>query len=104
VKAALRSASVKWPPRYTVLNEAYVGTRTNPKTGRQAKHYKCNACLYDFVGKDVQVNHKIPVIPLSGFDSWDGVVQRMFCEKQHLEVLCIPCHKSLTQQENQERI
>ena len=103
VKSALRSASVRWPPRYQVLSEAYVGTKTNPKTNRQAKFYKCAKCLFDFVGKDVQVNHKTPVVPVSGFDSWDGVISRMFCEKSGLEVLCIPCHKTVTDQENQER-
>lgn len=103
VKSALRSASVRWPPRYQVLSEAYVGTRTNPKTNRQAKHYKCAQCLYDFVGKDVQVNHKTPVVPLQGFDSWDGVVSRMFCEKSGLEVVCIPCHKDITKLENEGR-
>jgi 5-methylcytosine-specific restriction endonuclease McrA len=103
IKSALRSASVRWPPRYQVLEGAYVGTRINPKTNRRAKFYKCNKCLYDFVGKDVQVNHITPVVPVSGFDSWDGVIQRMFCEQSGLEVLCIPCHKTITDQENKER-
>lgn len=103
IKSALRSASVRWPPRYQVLADAYVGTKTNPKSNRQAKFYKCAKCLFDFIGKDVQVNHITPVVPVSGFDSWDGVIQRMFCEKQGLEVLCIPCHKQVTDLENKER-
>lgn len=68
-----------------------------------AKHYKCNTCLDEFPMKDVEVNHILPVVPTSGFDSWGGVIERMFCEKEHLEVLCKPCHKLTTQQENQER-
>ena len=103
VKSALRSASQRWPPKYKVLSESFVGTKLNPKSGRQAKHYKCSKCLNDFPQKEVEVNHIIPVVPLSGFDSWDGVINRLFCEREGLEVVCKPCHKSITLQENSER-
>lgn len=103
VKGTLRSASQRWPPKYQTLADAYVGTKTNVKTGRQAKHYKCNKCLEDFPQKEVEVNHITPVVPLSGFDSWDGVVERLFCEKDGMEVLCKPCHRSETNNENKGR-
>lgn len=103
IKSALRSASQRWPPKYQTLNEAYVGKKINPKSGRLAKHYKCNKCKEDFPMKEVEVNHIIPVVPLTGFDSWNMVIERMFCEKEHLEVLCKPCHKTLTKEENSER-
>lgn len=100
IKSALRSASVRWPPRYETLADAYVGTIKNVKTGRMAKHYQCNCCKNAFPAKDVQVNHIVPVVPVDGFDSWDAVIARMYCEKDGLEVLCIPCHKQVTQEEN----
>lgn len=103
IKSALRSASQRWPPRYRALDAAYVGRYTNAATGRLAKHYKCNSCQENFPQKEVEVNHVIPVVPVSGFDSWDGVIQRLFCEQEHLEVLCKPCHKTLTKLENEER-
>lgn len=103
VKGGLRSVSIRWPPRYQVLADACVGQKINHNSGRLAKHYTCSNCLIDFPAKDVEVNHINPVIPLTGFDSWDGVVERMFCEKEHLEVLCKKCHKELTKQENTER-
>lgn len=103
VKGGLRSISQRWPPRYKVLSKAFVGQRINPKSGRLAKFYTCNQCGIDFVAKEVEVNHIIPVIPVTGFDSWDGVISRMFCEEDGLEVLCRPCHKAITKQENQER-
>ena len=103
VKSALRSASQRWPPKYTVLNEAKLGKRVNQKTGRLAEHYLCTACREAFPLKEVQVNHIIPVVPVSGFDSWDCVVRRMFCEREGLEVLCIPCHKQVTKEENEQR-
>lgn len=68
-----------------------------------AMHYKCNHCNLDFPGKEVQVNHIVPVVPVEGFTSWDVVIERMFCEKDGLEVLCKPCHKLATAVENAER-
>lgn len=103
VKSALRSASQRWPPRFTTLNEAKVGKKVNAKTGRLAEHYTCNACKQSFPLKEVQVNHITPVVLPSGFDSWDGVIERLFCEREGLEVLCIPCHKQVTDKENEER-
>lgn len=103
IKSALRSASVRWPPRYETLADAYVGTIKNVKTGRMAKHYQCNCCKNAFPAKDVQVNHITPVVPVDGFDSWDAVIARMYCEKDGLEVLCIPCHKGVTLRENNDR-
>lgn len=103
VKSALRNASQRWPPKYKVLSKAYVGQRINPKSGRMAKHYLCKACEEAFPAKEIQVNHIVPVVPVTGFDSWDGVVERMFCEESGLEVLCIPCHKKTTKEENDAR-
>lgn len=103
VKSALRSASVRWPPRYTVLKDAFVGQRINPASGRLAKFYKCNSCRGEFTSTNIEVNHISPVIPLTGFDSWDQVIDRMFCEKDGLEAVCKPCHKKITKLENEQR-
>lgn len=104
IKSALRSASQRWPPRYRALHDAFVGKRINPASGRVAGFYKCNSCLSDYVAKEVEVNHIVPVVPITGFDSWDNIISRLFCEKEGLEVLCKSCHKKITKQENLERI
>ena len=103
IKSALRSASQRWPPKYETLNEACVGKRINSKTGRLAKHYKCCKCTQEYPQKEVEVNHIIPVVPLSGFDSWDGVIERLFCEKDGLEVVCKPCHLLISKSEREQR-
>jgi cytochrome c553 len=103
IKGALRSASQRWPPKYEKLNEAFVGKQINKSTGRLAKHFKCASCHEDFPQKEIEVNHITPVVPVSGFDSWDGVVERLFCEKDGLEVVCKTCHRSITNKENKER-
>lgn len=66
-------------------------------------HYECAKCKGHFPAKQVEVNHKEPIVPVTGFDSWDGVISRMFCEKDKLEVLCKPCHKLITKEENDAR-
>lgn len=102
IKGALRTASLRWPPRFRVLKSASVGKKINIKSGRQAEHYKCAACLGEFPQKDVQVDHIIPVIdPSTGFTTWDDVINNMFCEKHRLQVMCIPCHKKKTIEEKQ---
>lgn len=73
---------------------------TNVKTGRQAKHYECAHCKQLFPQKEIEINHIVPVVPVTGFDSWDKVIERMFCEIEGLEALCKPCHKLVTQEEN----
>ena len=103
IKSALRSASQRWPPRYETLNDACVGQRINPASGRLAKFYTCNGCKQIFPAKDVEVNHKIPVVPTEGFDNWNNVIKRMYCEKEGLEALCKPCHKATTKRESEER-
>jgi hypothetical protein len=103
VKSALRAASSRWPPRYEVLNEAYVGKKVNPKTSRIGKHFKCASCHNEFPASEVQVNHIESVVPIEGFKSWDDIIYRMFCPKDKLEVLCIPCHKLVTNKEKEAR-
>jgi 5-methylcytosine-specific restriction endonuclease McrA len=103
VKSGLRSLSQKWPPKYRVLGKAYAGTSINPSSGRLAKRYECASCKNTFTSKDVEVNHIEPVVPISGFDSWDNIIERLFCEESGLEVVCKPCHKVITKQENISR-
>jgi 5-methylcytosine-specific restriction endonuclease McrA len=103
IKSALRSASQRWPVRYQTLIDSYVGQQINPKSGRLAKHYRCNRCKEVFPAKEVEVNHIEPVVPLSGFTTWDDVIKRMFCEAEGLETVCKPCHKLITKQERDER-
>lgn len=103
IKSALRTASVRWPPRYTTLSEAFVEIKINPESGRMAKHYKCAKCRKDFPSKNIEISHKETVVPLEGFKSWDDTIERLFCEKEGLEALCKDCHKEITKEENAAR-
>lgn len=103
VKSTLRAASRRWPPKYQCLNDAFVIVQTNVKSGRAAKHYRCNCCKQLFVGADVEVDHIKPLIdPSTGFTTWDEVIDNLFCEKDNLQVLCKPCHVTKTSAEKQQ--
>ena len=103
IVSALRAASRRWPPKHETLQEAYAGQLTNPKTKRISKHYKCKACEQIYPGKEVQVDHIEPVVSTTaGFTTWDAFIERLFCEKENLQVLCSPCHDIKTQKEKDE--
>jgi 5-methylcytosine-specific restriction endonuclease McrA len=99
--SALRGA--KWPAKYDALKEAKTERRTNPASGRLAQFFLCARCGDEFVAKEVQVDHIEPVVPLTGFISWDDTIARLFCEKEHLQVLCRRCHDDKTREERRAR-
>jgi len=99
----LRSGTRRYPPKYEKLNEAYVGQRLNTKTNREGKHYLCAICEGEFPAKEVEIDHKNPVIPPEGFSTWDDYILRLFCSKDNLQVVCKSCHKIKSYNEGQER-
>lgn len=103
IVSGLRAASRRWPPKYETLAEAAVGIKTNVKTGRLAKHYKCAHCKGEFPGSEIDIDHTIPVVdPATGFTTWDSFINRLFCPKENFAALCKPCHKIKTKMENNE--
>lgn len=102
VRAGLRSKAQRWPPRYEVLAEAkrkYEGS--NP---RQKFEYLCAICNKYHPQKDVEVDHIIPAGALSSFDDLAGFVERLFCSKEGLRVLCKVCHKKITKESKEKKI
>ena len=100
----LRRSVSRWQPKQEALKDACVGQLTNKRTGRQAKHYLCVACGGLFIARDVQVDHIEPVVdPFVGFVDWETFIDRLFCEKENLQVLCKPCHKEKTAEEREIR-
>lgn len=104
IVSALRGAFRKYPPKYEVLEEAFVGKKLNVKTNRMSKHYVCNSCNNHFPTSEVNVDHIIPVVnPETGFESFDRFISGLFCGKDNLQVLCSECHDKKTKEENQVR-
>jgi 5-methylcytosine-specific restriction endonuclease McrA len=61
-----------------------------------AKHYKCASCEKEFTSTNVQVDH---IEAIGSCSTWDEFIDRLFCEKENLQVLCKPCHKIKTKKE-----
>lgn len=96
ITSALRSAMRRWPPKWEALKAAFVGSKINKKSGRKAKHFECATCHKHFVQTGVQVDHKDPV---GSCKTWDEFIERLFCEKDNLQVMCKTCHKVKTKKE-----
>ena len=89
LRSCLRSKSRFWKPRLEVLKDSrrkFVGG------GRQKWEYRCCMCGGWFKNDDVEVNHKVEAGSLRSFDDLGGFAQRLFCEKEGLEVVCKACH------------
>lgn len=102
VFSALRQASMRWPVKNQVKKAARVSR------GK----YLCASCKsvvdasikIDGKRKDnAVVDHINPVVPVSGFDSWDACIERLYCEADNLQVLCRACHDSKTAEERKMR-
>lgn len=89
----LRRSSLKWPARNQVKSNARVARG----------QYKCAKCKDIFHYKEVHVDHIDPVIPTDGWDSWEEVLERMFCSIDEMQLLCKGCHKKKTNKENKNR-
>lgn len=90
---ALRRASYRHYGRYTALKRF--------KLGRN--EYFCNSCGWISGKKDFQLDHIISVIPVSGWDNFDGFIDRLFCEADGYQLLCKPCHQIKSAEENAQR-
>lgn len=100
IRGTLRRASMKWAPIHQTKAEARV----------RRGIYKCAGCGKEkpaserIDGKKCKndiVDHIDPIIdPEVGFVSWNEFIEKLFCEKEHLQLLCHECH---TEKTNKER-
>jgi 5-methylcytosine-specific restriction endonuclease McrA len=92
---SMRRASYRWPGRWLAEKRTALGKGLyyceNPECGIIVKK------------KETQMDHVIPVIPVTGFDSWEGVLDRMFCSPDGFQRLCKACHRVKTDLENSQR-
>lgn len=101
IRSALRQKSRWWKPISEAKNDAkraYKG-----KNKRQKWEYKCAKCKQYFKSNEVSVDHIVPAGALKSYEDLPGFVERLFCEKEGLQVLCNPCHNEKTKQERQKK-
>lgn len=101
IKSLLRQGTRRWGPIHQVKKEAWVARGL----------YECAHCK-QHVGptyrdgrkrkQNIFVDHIAPIIdPAVGFTTWDDCIERMFCEKDNLQVLCKDCHDKKSQEEKE---
>lgn len=84
VMSAMRKIWLFSPMRREVIKRCKVGDKS-----------RCERCRK--LCEKVQVDHNPPVILLTGFDTWDGVFNRMFAPAEtNLTGLCETCHEKIT--------
>jgi hypothetical protein len=93
--ATLRRASYRWYGRYTALKNANIGRN----------QYVCAMCPPGTVHpkKNIQLDHVSPIVPLTGWDNFDGFIDRLLCDTEGYQVLCKEHHQAKTIVENSER-
>ena len=100
VISALRSASLRWRPKWDAISAAYIGRGVNPATGKTAKLYRCQSCQGVFPQAKMRADHSSPVVdPAVGWQGWDEYVSRMFVEAEGFDALCEGCHTKKTGKE-----
>lgn len=80
----LRRAGYKWSPRWIAEKRSKLAHNT----------YYCESCGIISGKKGTQIDHRIPVVdPLVGFNGFDDYIDRLFCDSDNLQRLCISCHE-----------
>jgi 5-methylcytosine-specific restriction endonuclease McrA len=97
IKGNLRRITTRWAPIPETLKEARTRRGFYTCAGYETDPHEVPASTRDEKGKRVKnalVDHVEPIIdPAVGWVSWDETINRMFCEKENLQVLCHECHK-----------
>lgn len=108
IKSALRAATLKWPPKFAVKKQARKERGIYLCAGYNRDAHLVPATLPPKPGNkrridNAVVDHILPVVPETGFTTWDEVIDRMFCDSTGLQLLCHECHKEKTNNESKIR-
>lgn len=91
VRSALRSKSLKWPPRNAALQAARRAYEGDNKL--QKWEYKCAICGNYFKAKEVCVDHyPKPAGSILSVQDIGEFANNLFCEVENLRVLCVEDH------------
>ncbi len=102
IRSALRQKSRFWRPILQCKLEARRPYKGPNK--RQKFEYLCNDCKKWYPEKKINVDHMVPAGSLNCAADLPGFVERLFCEKEHLQVLCESCHDHKTKLEKNGKI
>ncbi len=101
--SAIKRCFSRSPGHRLVLDKARCPRKKGPRGGAR---YRCAQCKNDFGIREVQVDHIDPIVPIGTLSKdmdWNTIVDRVFCEEDNLQVLCLECHKVKSKEENKMR-
>jgi hypothetical protein len=101
IRSALRQKSRWWKPiSMCKLNARRLYKGPNK---RQKYEYQCKKCKGWFPEKQINVDHVKPAGSLNSAQDLPGFVERLFCEQDNLQCLCLNCHDIKTQKEKNKK-
>lgn len=103
VMKLLRRGGATFPNRDKAFKAAYAGKFRNVRTRRMAMHYFCACCGEIFPKHECQADHIEPVVPITGWVSWDDTIARLFIPTEGYQILCKSCHHIKSGEENKLR-
>ncbi len=106
IKGALRRVFSRSELRKKILDKALVKDYSDPSRKRVTRWGRCAECKKLEPLYKMQIDHMEPLIPLGESledQSWDKVIDRLWCDERNLQALCKPCHDVKSQLEMKER-
>lgn len=111
-EAAFRQKIVSALRKICWFGEPFKNARNNARVERGV--YRCDGChmltpssVYcpkkEKRVPAIKVDHIDPVVPLTGWVSWNNYIERMFVDSDGLQLLCLKCHERKTKEENMIR-
>lgn len=106
LKAAIRRVFSRSELRLSVLKSAITTRIKDENRTRVKTWYVCFQCYKPFAGYEMQIDHVIPIVrvneTLQELD-FNILVDRIWCDKDNLQAICLTCHKQKSKLENTER-
>ena len=105
LKGALRRVFSRSDLRRLVMDSAKI-EHFDPSKPRVKKWIQCNICNKPSPQYKAAVDHVYPVVPVDKsleVMSWDELINRIWCPRIYLQILCKVCHDEKTKQERKER-
>jgi hypothetical protein len=90
LRSRLRKMSQMWKPIQEVKKAARIPYKGDNK--RRKFSYVCKRCKNAVSDKECAVHHIVPAGSLKSFEDIAGFCERLFVEKEGLELLCDKCH------------
>jgi len=102
VYSALRRAHRNSPEYHQTLKNAKSDYYIPSKKGKPMRRvqFECAECGSKSSRKNVAVDHKEPVVAVTGKTDFNEYIARLFCGIKGLQILCKVCHNKKSKLEN----